>query len=82
MVRAPPRPRPAEPSGLYGEAIHHGVAFTPGAATMPELAARAHLRLSFGLLEPEELDEGVRRLARALRAVHRYDQLGATAPVS
>jgi len=74
--------KPVSERTLYSEAIHHGVAFTPGAATMPEPAARAHLRLSFGLLEPEELDEGVRRLARALRAVHRYDQLGATAPVS
>jgi hypothetical protein len=33
-------------------------------------------------LDPEELDEGVRRLAVALRAVRRYDRLGATAPIS
>ena len=64
------------------EALRHGVTFTPGAATMVEPGPQTSMRLSFGLLDPDELDEGVRRLAMALRAVRRYDRLGATAPVS
>ena len=57
--------------------------FTPGATIAAEQPARPRLRLSFGLLEPEELDEGVRRLARALRrSGARRGRVGATAPLS
>jgi len=55
---------------------------TVGGAAMVEPGPHTSLRLSFGLLDPEELDEGVRRLAAALRAVRRYDRLSATAPLS
>jgi len=74
--------RPVPERTLYNEALRHGVTFTPGGATMVEPGPHTSLRLSFGLLDPEELDEGVRRLAVALRAVRRYDRLGATAPIS
>ena len=74
--------RPVSDRALYNEALRHGVTFTPGAATMVEPGPQTSMRLSFGLLDPDELDEGVRRLAMALRAVRRYDRLGATAPVS
>ena len=40
------------------------------------------MRLSFGLLGPERLNEGVRRLARAVRSVRREVRAGLTAPVS
>ena len=40
------------------------------------------LRLSFSLVDPDELNEGVRRLARALREVRRRERYSATVPVS
>jgi DNA-binding transcriptional MocR family regulator len=63
--------RPVDERLLYGEAVRQGVAFTPGAATMADPGADSGLRLSFSLLGPEQLDEGVRRLAAALRSVRR-----------
>ncbi|HWC26292.1 MAG TPA: PLP-dependent aminotransferase family protein, partial [Solirubrobacteraceae bacterium] len=54
---------------LYDEALRTGVTFLPGGAVMAERSSRTTMRLSFGLVEPELLDEGVRRLAVALRAV-------------
>jgi DNA-binding transcriptional MocR family regulator len=74
--------RPVPERALYNEALRHGMTFTPGGATMVEPGPQTSLRLSFGLLDPDELDEGVRRLAVALRAVRRYDRLAATAPLS
>lgn len=74
--------RPVSDRALYSEALRHGVAFTPGAATTAQPSGPTGLRLSFALLSPDELEEGVRRLARALRAVRRYDRLGTSAPLS
>jgi DNA-binding transcriptional MocR family regulator len=37
------------------------VSFTPGGAVTAERRTQTSLRLSFSLLDPEELDEGVRR---------------------
>ncbi|HWC25467.1 MAG TPA: hypothetical protein VG474_02685, partial [Solirubrobacteraceae bacterium] len=59
-----------------------GVTFLPGGAVMAERSSRTTMRLSFGLVEPELLDEGVRRLAVALRAVRRRGRAGATGALS
>lgn len=74
--------RPVEERALYSEAVRHGVAFTPGGALTAERRQRTSLRLSFSLLEPGELDEGVRRLARALREVRRRERTAGTVPIS
>jgi DNA-binding transcriptional MocR family regulator len=74
--------RAVDERALYSEALRAGVAFLPGGATQPEPAARTSLRLSFSFAAPGELDEGVRRLARALVAVRRRQPVGATAPMS
>jgi 2-aminoadipate transaminase len=66
--------RPLDERALYSEAIRHGVTFTPGGAVTAERRAQTAFRLSFSLLDPEELDEGVRRLARAIREVRRHDR--------
>lgn len=52
---------------LLTTALAHGVAFTPGDRFFvdPTDGAR-HLRLNFMVLTPAEIDEAVRRLARAL----------------
>lgn len=66
--------RPLDERALYAEAMRHGVTFTPGGAVTAERRTQTALRLSFSLLDPQELDEGVRRLARAMREVRRRDR--------
>jgi 2-aminoadipate transaminase len=60
---------PVDERDLYDAAVRQGVTFLPGGATMPERPRETHVRLSFGYLDPDELTEGVRRLAVAVRAV-------------
>ena len=74
--------RSIDERSLYSEALRHGVAFTPGGALTVERRSQTSLRLSFSLLDPEELDEGVRRLARAIRELRRRTRLSRAAPVS
>jgi DNA-binding transcriptional MocR family regulator len=62
--------------------VRNGVSFTPGGAVSAERRQRTSLRLSFSLVEPDELEEGVRRLARALREVRRRDRTATAAPLS
>jgi DNA-binding transcriptional MocR family regulator len=74
--------RPLDERALYTEAARHGVAFTPGDAVTPERRSQTSFRLSFSLLDPPELDEGVRRLARAIREVRRRSRYAVSAPMS
>jgi 2-aminoadipate transaminase len=74
--------RPLSERELYTEAGRHGVTFTPGGVVTAERHSQTSLRLSFSLLDPAELDEGVRRLARAIRQVRRTTRQGATMPLS
>jgi DNA-binding transcriptional MocR family regulator len=63
--------RPLDDRLLFSEALRQGVSFTPGAATTVEGDGLTGLRLSFSLLDEEQIDEGIRRLAAAVRAVRR-----------
>ncbi len=63
--------RPIDERALVNEGLRQGVSFTPGGATTVEGDGLSGLRLSFALLDEERLDEGVRRLAAAIRAVRR-----------
>jgi GntR family transcriptional regulator/MocR family aminotransferase len=74
--------RPLSERELYAEAARYGVTFTPGGVVTAERHSQTSLRLSFSLLDPDELDEGVRRLARAIRQVRRTTRHGATMPLS
>jgi DNA-binding transcriptional MocR family regulator len=74
--------RPVEERLLYSEAVRNGVSFTPGGAVSVDRPHRTSFRLSFSLLEPEDLEEGVKRLARALREVRRRDRATVAAPFS
>jgi DNA-binding transcriptional MocR family regulator len=67
---------------LYTEAARHGVTFTPGGAITAERRTQTSFRLSFSLLEPPELDEGVKRLTRAIREVRRRARHAVAAPMS
>jgi DNA-binding transcriptional MocR family regulator len=74
--------RPLSERDLYTEAARHGVTFTPGGVVTAERHSQTNMRLSYSLLDPGELDEGVRRLARAMRQVRRTVRYGATMPLS
>jgi DNA-binding transcriptional MocR family regulator len=73
---------PVDERALYVEALRAGTAFLPGGAVMAEKSSRTSMRLSFGLVAPELLDEGVRRLAVALREVRRRGRAGSTGALS
>jgi 2-aminoadipate transaminase len=73
---------PVDERSLYAEAARGGVMFTPGGAVTAERRSQTSLRLSFSLLGPDQLDEGVRRLARALREVRRRSRHSVAAPIS
>jgi len=74
--------RPVEERVLYSEAVRSGVSFTPGGAVSVDRLPQTSFRLSFSLLEPADLEEGVRRLARALREVRRRERTAVAAPFS
>jgi 2-aminoadipate transaminase len=74
--------RPIDERALYTEAARGGVTFTPGGAVTAERRSQTSLRLSFSLLDPDQLDEGVRRLARAVREVRRRSRHSVAAPIS
>ena len=74
--------RPIDERSLYSEALRHGVSFTPGGSVSAFKTTQTSLRLSFPLVDPEQLDEGVRRLARAVREVRRRERHRTTMPVS
>ncbi|MEA2331869.1 MAG: 2-aminoadipate transaminase [Thermoleophilaceae bacterium] len=74
--------RPLDERALYAEAARDGVTFTPGGAITAERRSQTSFRLSFSLLNPEQLDEGVRRLARAIREVRRRARHAVAAPMS
>ena len=73
---------PVDERALYVEALREGVSFLPGGAIQAERSSRTSMRLSFGLVEPGLIDEGVRRLAVALRAVRRRGRTSATGAMS
>jgi DNA-binding transcriptional MocR family regulator len=74
--------RPVNERELYTEALRQGVTFTPGGVVSAERTAQSTLRLSFSLRDPDEIDEGVKRLARALREVRRRGRHAARLPLS
>ena len=51
---------------LADEAIREGVAYVPGAALRTESSPDLRMRLSFGYLDAPAIDEGLRRIAKAI----------------
>jgi 2-aminoadipate transaminase len=74
--------RPLDERALYAEAARGGMTFTPGGAVTAERRSQTSFRLSYSLLDPEQLDEGVRRLARAIREVRRRSRTAIPAGMS
>jgi DNA-binding transcriptional MocR family regulator len=60
---------PLDERDLYAEAVRQGTTFLPGGAAMVERPRGTYMRVSFAYLRPDELREGVRRLAAAVRTV-------------
>jgi 2-aminoadipate transaminase len=56
---------------LLPEAVPRGVAFTPGESFFVDGAGARTLRLSFSAVPPARIDEGVRRLAEAIKTARR-----------
>ncbi len=72
---------PVSERDLVDEAWRQGVAYAPGGAMSVARTQDLCLRLSYGYLEPDEMDEGVRRLASALQALSTRTARRAAAPV-
>jgi 2-aminoadipate transaminase len=60
----------ADSAQLVSHALEAGVCVAPGVSFDPEGRASRSIRLNFTLNDPDRLQEGVRRLARALAALH------------
>jgi DNA-binding transcriptional MocR family regulator len=66
---------------LADEAIRQGVAFVPGGAVRIERRPELAMRLSYGFLEPDQLVEGVRRIAAALGALRARPSRRSAVPI-
>jgi 2-aminoadipate transaminase len=66
---------------LVDEAGRQGVAYAPGGALRVERHGDLSMRLSFCYVEPDDLVEGVRRLARAVRAARDRPSRRAAVPI-
>ena len=66
---------------LTEEAVRRGVAYAPGGAMSIERTRELSMRLSYSYLEPEQLVEGVRRIAAAVRALRARPAAPAAVPV-
>src|SRR5919202_941739 len=73
--------RPIDERALYSQALRSGVTFTPGGAVTVERRSQTSLRLSFPRLRPEQLDQGAKLLARAMREVRRRSRRSVAAPM-
>jgi DNA-binding transcriptional MocR family regulator len=73
---------PVSERDLVSEARRQGVAYAPGGAMRISRSPHLSMRLSFGYLEPEDLDEGVRRIAASVRALSLRPAARAAGPVS
>lgn len=72
---------PVSEQELVDEARRQGVAFTPGGAMRIDRSPDLSIRLSYSYLGADDLREGVRRLATALRAVRSRPARRAAAPL-
>jgi 2-aminoadipate transaminase len=72
-------PDALDASALLTRALTRGVAFVPGNAFFVDGGGESALRLSFSAVPPGDIEEGVRRLADAIRDLERQPGRGAPA---
>lgn len=72
-------------ASVLAEAVEHGVTYVPGDAFYPDGRGRNCMRLAFCYAEPDEIREGVRRLAEVLEdrleLYRAFAEAGAVPPV-
>ena len=61
-------PEGIDSAEMLGRAIEHKVAYVPGAATYVDGSGHNTMRLSFSSSTPDQIDEGIKRLADVVRA--------------
>jgi 2-aminoadipate transaminase len=74
--------RPVDEDRLMAETTRAGVTVIPGSAFAPERPAATQLRLAFSFPPIERIDEGVRRVAQAIKAVATPQREAVTWPVA
>lgn len=74
--------RPVDERVLYTRALAAGVGFVPGSAMTVERLRETHLRLSFGMLSEQQIEDGIRRLAAVVRAAQRSEGQRQSLPVA
>jgi 2-aminoadipate transaminase len=67
----PRLPRGVSARSLLNEALREGVSFVLGEVFYPDGTGQEHIRMNFTSQTPERIEEGVRRLGRALRRLKR-----------
>jgi 2-aminoadipate transaminase len=72
---------PMDEHALVAAAERAGVAVLPGSAFTVDPPSRAHLRVAYSMIGPDRIEEGVRRLAAALRSAAANRRASATLPV-
>ncbi len=73
---------PFDESELMTESVRNGVTFVPGAAMLPRASQLTHMRLSYGFLSPDQLTEGTKRLARAIRSLQKRPRTSEALPIA
>ena len=66
---------------LVDEAARHGVAYAPGGAMRVDRSRSLAMRLSYSYVEPELMDEGVRRIAAAAHELGARPVRSASVPI-
>jgi DNA-binding transcriptional MocR family regulator len=72
---------PVDERELVDETARNGVAYVPGGAMRIERSRNLSMRLSFCYLDPDQLVEGVRRIAESASALSRRPDRREVAPV-
>ena len=72
-------PEGIDATDMLQHAIEHKVAYVPGASSYVDGGGQNTIRLSYSLVTPEQIDEGIRRLAGVIKATIEAKQVAAGA---
>ncbi len=72
-------PEGIDTTDMLQDAIEHKVAYVPGASSYVDGGGQNTIRLSYSLVTPEQIDEGIRRLAGVVKAAIEAKQVAAGA---
>ncbi len=70
-------PEGIDTTDMLQDAIEHKVAYVPGASAYVDGGGQHTIRLSYSLVSPETIDEGIRRLAEVVKATIEAKQVAA-----